>query len=392
MSRFSDEFGRLIAERRMGVRELAAKSGVSAGYISRLRNGQQSPSPDTAAKLDTALQGSGALVAAAGRRDTIPKPDQHPVPAPSGGRASLPAGVKPAEHLHALRRVLIAEEDALGPVIVNPILISHIELIRQLRRMTGGADGDELLLLEAMYAEFAAWCAQDLADFRAAGYWLDRALELAHMTLDPVWPAYILARKAQLAVDMHDPVHATGLARAAIAASGGDYRARLSAVAATYAAQGHALAQDGDASARALDSAREGVADGDDGPRAPWMGWLDPFYVAVHEARSKTILGRHTDAAETYAAAISGLPGGMTRERGLHTARMAVAYANAGEFDAASEAATDALAIAQLTGSGRIVMELRRLSAALSGIRGGPAVALREVLATVVRPPRRRPT
>ena len=56
--------------------------------------------------------------------------------------------------------------------------------------------------------------------------WLDRALELAHMTLDPVWPAYILARKAQLAVDMHDPVHATGLARAAIAASGGDYRAR----------------------------------------------------------------------------------------------------------------------------------------------------------------------
>jgi hypothetical protein len=69
------------------------------------------------------------------------------------------------------------------------------------------------------------------------------------MTLDPVWPAYILARKAQLAGDMHDPVHAVGLARAAAATARNGNRARLSGVAAAYQAQGHALAGDIDAAA-----------------------------------------------------------------------------------------------------------------------------------------------
>ena len=157
-----------------------------------------------------------------------------------------------------------------------------------------------------MHSEFAAWCAQDAADWRIAQYWLDRALELAHMTLDPVWPAYILARKAQLAGDMHDPVHVVGLARAAAATARNGYRARLSGVAAAYQAQGHALAGDETACMSALDTAREQADGPDEDPSVPWAGWLGPLYVTVHEACCQAALGHHAEAAALYAEAIAG--------------------------------------------------------------------------------------
>ena len=243
MSAFSDEMARLMTASGIGVRALARMSGYSAGYLSRLRNGLQAPPDDTAARLDELLGADGALIAAARQHASKPpRPDMTAAwraapPAPPEP-AGFPDGISPAEHLHRLRVVLMEQDNLLGPSHVAPVLLDQIRLIERLRQGCDGTDGRELLLLQAMYSEFAAWCAQDAADWRTAQYWLDRALELAHMTLDPVWPAYILARKAQLAGDMHDPVHAVGLARAAAATARNGYRARLSGVATSYQAQG----------------------------------------------------------------------------------------------------------------------------------------------------------
>jgi len=387
MSGFGDELAHWMLSRHEGVRSLAVKADYSASHISRLRAGKQRASADVAARLDDILAAGGALCAAAAGQEAPPAARQPPRRTPS----AIPAGVKPAEHLAALRNVLVAEDNILGPACVTPVLISHIRLIGQLRRISEGKDAADLLLLEAMYAEFCAWCAQDAADHRAASYWLDRALELAHMTLDPVWPSYILARKAQLAVDMHDPSHATGLAHAAAAAAADEYKPRLSAVAATYGAQGCAISGDAAGTARELAAARTAVSLPDSDPGVPWAPWLGPLYVDVHDARCQSLLGRHSQAAEAYAAAISGIPDRMTRDRGVYTARMAVARVQAGEYEAAGEAGLAALSVAQLTSSGRIITELRRLSAALAGVRSSHAVSLREALATVIRPPRNRP-
>lgn len=394
MSAFSDNLARLMTASGIGVRALARMSGYSAGYLSRLRNGLQAPPADTAARLDELLGADGALIAAARQHASKPpRPDMTAAwraapPAPPEP-AGFPDGISPAKHLHRLRVVLMEQDNLLGPSHVAPVLLDQIRLIERLRQGRDGTDGRELLLLQAMYSEFAAWCAQDAADWRTAQYWLDRALELAHMTLDPVWPAYILARKAQLAGDMHDPVHAVGLARAAAATARNGNRARLSGVAAAYQAQGHALAGDETACMSALDTAREQADGPDEDPSVPWAGWLGPLYVTVHEARCQAALGHHAEAAALYAEAIAGIPDRMCRDRGVYTARMALAQAAAGDIDAAAADGLTALNLAQATSSGRIITELRRLDSAVARHRTHGTAALHEALTTVIRQPRR---
>jgi transcriptional regulator with XRE-family HTH domain len=393
MSAFSTELARLMGASGTGVRELARRSGYSAGYISRLRNGHQAPAEDTAALLDELLGAAGSLITATREREGTPRLDMNaawraPVPARSPARAGLPGGLSPVEHLYRLRGALVDQDNLLGPGHVMPVLLDQITLIEQLRQSCGGTDARELLLLQAMYSEFAAWCAQDACDFRSAQFWLDRALELAHMTLDPVWPAYILARKAQLAGDMHDPVHAVGLAQAAVATARDGHAARLSAAASAYQAQGHAIAGDERASGAAIEAAARQAVLPDEDPSVPWAPWLGPRYVAVHEARCASALGRHDRAAQIYAEAVSGIPDRMCRDRGVYVARMALAHAAAGELDAAAAAGLDALSVARATRSGRIVLELRRLDSAIARHRTRDTVMLREALVGVIGPSR----
>jgi tetratricopeptide (TPR) repeat protein len=388
MSAFSDELAQLMAASGIGVRELARQSTFSAGYVSRLRSGVQAPGSETAARFDELLGGKGSLVAAAqqGRHQAHPVLETawQPRPATGRGRGSgFAAGRSPVEHLHRMRGVLIEQDNLLGPGHVAPVLLDQITLIERLRQDSDGTDARELLLLQAMYSEFAAWCAQDIADFAAARYWLDRALELAHMTLDPVWPAYILARKAQLAADMRDPLAAIGLARAAAAADPG--RSRLSAVAGVYRAQGHAMAGEEAEAMSVLETAREQATADDESPDVPWAPWLGPLYVAVHEARCASALGRHERAAEIYAQAISGIPDRMCRDRGVYIARMALALARAGQHDAAASAGLEAVAVAATTRSGRIVTELRQLDAAVARHRTQATAELRQALSATLR-------
>ena len=394
MSAFSDELARLMAASGIGVRALARMSGYSAGYLSRLRGGLQAPADDTAVRLDELLGADGALIAAARQHDNKPpRPDMTAAwrasPPASPAAARFPDGISPAEHLHRLRTVLIEQDNLLGPAHVAPVLLDQIQMIEQLRQGCDGTDARDLLLLQAMFSEFAAWCAQDAADWRTAQYWLDRALELAHMTLDPVWPAYILARKAQLAGDMHDPVHAIGLARAAAATAKDGYRVRLSATAAAYQAQGHALVGDETACMAALGAAREQADRPDEDPSVPWANWFGPLYVTVHEARCRSALGRNSEAAALYAEAIAGIPDRMCRDRGVYTARMAMAQAGAGDIDTAAATGLAALSVADATRSERIIAELRRLDSAVARHRTNGTLALREALTAVIRQPRR---
>lgn len=74
----------------------------------------------------------------------------------------------------------------------------------------------------------------------------------------------------------------------------------------------------------------------------------------------------------------------MCRDRGVYTARMALAHAAGGEFDAAAAAGIEAATVARMTRSGRIVLELRRLDAAVARHRTPETAGLREALADVI--------
>lgn len=66
MSDFTEVVKRLMAERDTGTRALARAVQHDPGYVSRIINGRQPAGPDIARRIDEALGGGGAIIAAAG--------------------------------------------------------------------------------------------------------------------------------------------------------------------------------------------------------------------------------------------------------------------------------------------------------------------------------------
>lgn len=75
MSDFGGELIRLMAERGVGVRQLARDCYVNPGHISNIRNGKDRPSPELAKAIDKSLGAGGELAALAlHRKAAVPLP------------------------------------------------------------------------------------------------------------------------------------------------------------------------------------------------------------------------------------------------------------------------------------------------------------------------------
>lgn len=277
-------------------------------------------------------------------------------------RAASAYGETPVETLRRTRRLLIDNDNMLGPGRALAATLERIDAIKVLRRDASGGDRQDLMELQAQFAEFASWLYQDLGNWSAATFWLDRAFQWSHAVGDGDLTTYVMARKAQLAGETHDLVDVVDLAEAAQRMA--QPRSRLAAVAQTYGAYGHALRGESSASERGIDTVRSSL-DRIAGDPSPWGVWLNGQYVEVHRAQSLEALGMHDQAAAAFMSAIQGLPCDYHRDRGVYLARAAVAYAGASVPEQAAEVGLQALAVAEGTGSGRIVQELARLDKAL---------------------------
>lgn len=278
----------------------------------------------------------------------------------------------PVEHFQRVRRLLIDNDNLLGPGRAIAATREYIEDIKRLRQDAKGADRHALMELQTQYAEFASWLYQDLGDFDSAQFWLDRAFQWSHTVADTDLTSYVMARKAQLAGEMRDLVDVVDLAEAAQRMA--RPRSRLAAVARTYESYGHALRGEPTDSERAIDDVLNSL-DRISGDTTPWGVWLNAQYVEVHRAHGLEVLGKHTEAAEIFTSAIESLPDGYHRDRGVYMARAAVAHAGAGAPDKAAAVGLQALTVASDTGSGRIVRELARLDKALVPWQRQPEVA-----------------
>ena len=431
----------------MSLRRLSQLTYYDFGYLGQIERGERAGSATVAARCDTALQAGGALselfaseetgqanmfvpaqrtaahtedvdvaaeVAAASEAGadgiTIPcrSADGRIVWVTVPRRAILLGGVAataglaapsllrsdaliaadtgdvaPIEHLRNVRRAFVESDNLLGPRHIIPAVQGYIRLIQRLRSGRQGTDRRALLHLQAEFAEFAGWLHQDSGDFRRAQYWLDRSLEWAHAVEDREMAVYVMARKSQLAGDMHDPVSAVDLADAAatMAVPG----SRLQATARTYEAHGHALGGGSTASLRALDEARGLIGELEHGQESTWATWLDGAYIDVQRARCLSILGKHERAAAVFQQAIRDLPPSYRRDRGVYLAREALAHSGANDPERAAAAGLQSLAIAEETGSGRIIYELAELDNDLTRWAKVPAVAeFREALTSFI--------
>jgi hypothetical protein len=305
----------------------------------------------------------------------------------------------PLEHLQEMRRVLVDNDNLFGPRTIIPTVEQQIQVIQHLRNASHDGDRRRLVQVQASYAEFAGWLHQDTGDFQAARYWTDRALEWSHASSDSDLITFILARKAQIAGDMVDPVQVIDVGQAAEQAARPD--TRLAAIAATYTAHGYALQGDSTSCTSAYDRAHRLVDAHDVDPSSPWGAWLDHAYIEAHRARSFAALGRfHQDgrsrsdvatklmrqAADGFDSAIRGMPVGYYRDRGVYLARQAAAHTGAHEPERAAEVAMKALTVGTETGSARILNELKRVDQDLAVWRSvAPVKAFHDALVGSVR-------
>ncbi|MFD5769058.1 DNA-binding protein [Streptomyces sp. NPDC127049] len=193
-----------------------------------------------------------------------------------------------------------------------------------------------------------------------------KALDASHITGDTDLTAYILGRKAQLAVDTGHPADALGLATAArrTARPG----SRLEVIAVLHEAHAHAVLGEGGEAGRGYDTALALLCDADgDGV---WGSWLDTTYVNTARARSLAALGDYEQAAAGFDDAIAALPPAYRRDRGVYLARAARAHAGTGNMTLAARIGAQAVGIAAETGSARIIGQLDRTLAPAVGEDG----------------------
>ncbi|MEU6015721.1 DNA-binding protein [Streptomyces sp. NPDC047515] len=277
----------------------------------------------------------------------------------------------PFEHFAQLRRVMIQTDNLIGPRHVLPALQQHLISLATRRRAARGTDAVELLALETRYEELAGWFAQDIGDERTAHGHTAKALDASHITGDTDLTAYILGRKAQLAVDTGHPADALGLAAAArrTARPG----SRLEVIAVLHEAHAHAVLGEGGEAHRAYDTALTLL--GRAGADGVWGSWLDTAYISTSRARSLAALGDYEQAAAGFDSAIAALPPTYRRDRGVYLARAARAHAGTGNMTLAARIGGQAVGIAAETGSARIFGQLDRLDQALAPAAGEDSVA-----------------
>jgi transcriptional regulator with XRE-family HTH domain len=267
---------------------------------------------------------------------------------------------------------LAAQDNVLGPQAVVGAALQQVAMLQDLSRGAKGRAREKVLGKQASYAELCSWLVDDIGDRNAGLYWIDRALDWAYEGNDSSLIGYILARKAQRAIEDGTTAAAVGLGRAAQREDGGHIRLRAGA--AVFEAQGHAALGDELAFERAISRSRELLANLGAPSAGEMAAWCTSGYITMYEAAGRMHLHQPAKAAEVYAAGLADWPDDMRRDEGLYYGRLAEAHAAASHPEQAADAGRTALEIANQTGSARILAELAPLPEALNPWRDSESV------------------
>jgi tetratricopeptide (TPR) repeat protein len=368
---------------RLTQEELARRVGYVRSTVGNVETGRQRVPRRFWIQCDQILATSGVLTEAYDRVEMLERQaaltaatdppaavvDAAPWPAPPS------ADVDPGLVLHWARllRVLAGVHNLLGPGQVHDAVCRESSLIRRYRNDAVGDLRTGLLAVEARWAEFASWTADNIGDHQAASFWLDRALGLARQAAHGPMTAYVVMRQAQEAADRHDGAKAAALAATAAATAALSDRDR--ALCAIREAQGHALRGDRRACSTAIKTAYRLIA------RAGTSGPLndDPDtigthcglpYVRAHEAYCALRLGRALDAVQILEDVLGSWPQDLRQDEALARAWLAHAYLATHRLAEAGVEADRALALTTTTFSARTTRILAQLDVRLATTPG----------------------
>ena len=251
---------------------------------------------------------------------------------------------------------------------------------------TRGARGEirePMLRLVSRYSEFCGWLHQDQNDFSTADEWTKRAIEMSQELSDRRLVAYALTRRSNIATESGRPLDGLNLAESALRQTA-DLDARLIALSLRQKAAAHALLGEGEDCFRAVQDSIEAAAGGDQVTH-PESDYCTLSYVSMEGAQALLTTGSTSPAIHLFNEALRVWPAGQERDRGLCLARLANAYAQAHEIEAACEAGRASVTTLTSAPSARTQSALRRLRGRLDRTRRRPEVMdLREQLARAI--------
>ncbi|WP_231931684.1 helix-turn-helix domain-containing protein [Micromonospora echinospora] len=287
---------------------------------------------------------------------------------PGLGQVSVDVDPALALHWSEMLRLLAASHNVFGSRQVYDAVCRELAVIRRYRHEAMDDLKSRLLAVEARWAEFGSWTADNLGDAAAAAYWLDQALELARGAGDRRMAAYVFMRQAQQAADRLDGTHATRLARTAETIVSLADRDR--ALCLIRQAQGHALLGDQPRSLTALKIAHKLI------DRAASVGADDSdtigrhctlAYLRAHEGYCLLRLGQAKAAARALEEVLDGWPVEYRQDETLARAWLALSYVSVDRLAEAGVEGSRALSLAAATSSARAMRTLGQLHAQLTG-------------------------
>ncbi|KOV01950.1 hypothetical protein ADK91_21360 [Streptomyces sp. XY511] len=344
---------------RLGI-QLPSRTSLKT-QVSMFENGRRDPGTEYQTLFCEVYQATRkelglALETAPSQLDRLPS-----LPAPR--MASPKATPEAVGYLKAVFVQHVQAEPLVGPRFLVPAVQSQLPLIEELCKEAQGPLRDEVIRVGARYSELLGWLHQDTGDSQSAMLWTNRALDFASELDDPSLNAYVFQRRSNIAAEAGQAGYAVGLANAALKHAQ-KLPPDVRAVALRARAYSEALLGHADDSARALDEART-LADAGTDP-----GGLAPYcsvsYIDMEAATCALQLQRPEEAVRTLEAGLARWPAEQQRDRGLALARLATACAQLEDVEGAYTAAAQAAAIAQATGSARILAELLRLQPLLA--------------------------
>ena len=225
---------------------------------------------------------------------------------------------------------------------------------------------------------------QDQGDYAAADEWTRRAVEMAQELADPWLVAYGLMRRSNVATESGRATDGLHLAEAALRQRYPS-DARLTALALRQQATAHAMRSEVDDCRAAVDQGTDAAAEGAASAQSETSYCTVP-YMAMESGQALLMAGDPGAAVQRLSTAVQQWPiSEQDRDRGLCLARLAHAYIDANEPDAACSTARQAVASLDVARSARTEATLRRLRGRLVTLRRQPEVVqLREVLAQAV--------
>lgn len=381
----------------LSQRSLAKLAGLSHVYISNLENGKSLGSPYVARLLDKRLGQDGALIALF-TAESRHSPGSPTIPSTAclsgieGCHPSEDAETVAAEAAAQLEQVRVRRH-LFGPATVVNDVVAQINALHAAAASVSAGQARMFRYLEARYAEYLSWLAEEMADQRAMHEWLALAVDLGSDSGDPAIAGYAAIRRAATALRADDPDAALRHVRCAL--SNPELPPRLRSIALQRESRARARHGDREGFKRAIDAFYE-LSDDTSAPVTEDWEWgpkWDPLLGSsrLTEATGLMELEEFRTAAEVFASTMPHtFPEGQEASPSLRHARVcfaireATAYAHVHESDRAAdviESFLPSLPDASVT----VRHDLRRLASILSRRRASRLRALTPDILTLAQ-------